>query len=136
MKEERIVKYLSLFVFALITLFLLFKIPPFWDVAHSWLIAKEFGLSDLFFHIEKRDGHLFIWHLLQMPFAKNNFFYPYPAYFLNWLFCMGALIIFWNKAPFSNLTKMLFTFSYPVLWYFAPVARCYSIGLLFLFLIL
>ena len=54
---------------------------------------------------------------------------------INWLFCVGAIYVLWKKAPFSPFVKTLITFSTPFLYYFAPVARCYSIGILLLFLI-
>lgn len=133
--SQKYIKYGCLAVFALLTIFITLQREPFWDEAHSWMIAKSFNFFELL-KIERHDGHLFIWHTLQMPFAKNNFYYPYPIYIMNWLFCMGALIIFWNKAPFSNLEKGLITFSFPFVCYFSCVARCYSIGLLFLFIIL
>ncbi len=132
----RNIKYSVLAVFIITTFILLFQRAPFWDEAHAWMISKSFNLFDLIFHIEKYDGHLFIWHTVLMPFAKFDFFYPYPMYILNWIFCVFALVVFWNKAPFSVLEKSLITFSYPFVWYFGIVARCYSIGILFLFLIL
>ena len=135
-KKESLIKYAVLGSFCILTLVLALLRAPFWDEANAWMISKSFNLFDLIFHIEKYDGHLFIWHGLIMPFAKFDFFYPYPMYILNWIFCVLALVVFWNKAPFSVLEKSLITFSYPFVWYFGIVARCYSIGILFLFLIL
>ena len=135
-KKESLIKYAVLGSFCILTLVLIMLRAPFWDEANAWMISKSFNLFDLIFHIEKYDGHLFIWHGLIMPFAKFDFFYPYPMYILNWIFCVFALVVFWNKAPFSVLEKSLITFSYPFVWYFGIVARCYSIGILFLFLIL
>ena len=131
----RNMKFIFLAVFIISTFILLFLREPFFDEAHAWMISKSFNLFELF-KIEKLDGHLFIWHTILMPFAKNNLFYPYSMYIINWIFCIIALIIFWNKAPFNLVEKTLITFSYPFFWYFSIVARCYSIGILFLFLIL
>ena len=133
--KENIIKYSIFGVFIVLTLFIMLNRTPFWDEANSWMVSKSFNLFELI-QIEKYDGHLFIWHLLQMPFSKNDFYYPYSIYFLNWIFCLIALIIFWNKAPFSILEKSLITLSFPFVRYFSTVARCYSIGLIFLFLIL
>ena len=133
--KEKIVKYTVLLIFIVLTLFFMFQRAPFCDEANAWMISKSFNLFELF-KIEKLDGHLFIWHTILMPFAKNNLFYPYSMYIINWIFCIIALIIFWNKAPFNLVEKTLITFSYPFFWYFSIVARCYSIGILFLFLIL
>ena len=133
--KEKILKFLPLILFAALTFCLMFLKAPFWDEANAWMIAKSFNLFELF-KIEKYDGHLFIWHTLLMPFSKNNLFYPYSMYILNWIFCILSMFIFWRFSPFKQIEKTLITFSFPFFWYFAQVARCYSIGLLFLFLIL
>ena len=135
-KHNNIFKIFSLIAFGIITLVIMLNRAPFWDEAHSWMIAKSFSFWELISEVERFDGHLFIWHVLQMPFAKNDFHYPYPVYIMNWVFCIMAMTVFWIKAPFSNLEKFLITFSYPFVYYFAPVARCYSLGILFLFIIL
>lgn len=134
--KDRIIKYLPLLLFGITTFCLMFSRVPFWDEANAWLIAQNFTVPDLFQVVEKYDGHLFIWHSLLMPFAKANFYYPYPMYVLNWLFCMTALFVFWKKAPFSYLLKTLITFSLPFFWYFSMVGRCYSLSILSLFLLL
>ena len=103
--KENIIKYSIFGVFIVLTLFIMLNRTPFWDEANSWMVSKSFNLFELI-QIEKYDGHLFIWHLLQMPFSKNDFYYPYSIYFLNWIFCLIALIIFWNKAPFNILKKV------------------------------
>ena len=131
----RNMKFIFLAVFIISTFILLFLREPFFDEAHAWMVSKSFGFFELL-KAEKYEGHLFIWHTILMPFAKNNLFYPYSMYIINWIFCIIALIIFWNKAPFNLVEKTLITFSYPFFWYFSIVARCYSIGILFLFLIL
>ena len=131
----RNMKFIFLAVFIISTFILLFLREPFFDEAHAWMVSKSFGFFELL-KAEKDEGHLFIWHTILMPFAKNNLFYPYSMYIINWIFCIIALIIFWNKAPFNLVEKTLITFSYPFFWYFSIVARCYSIGILFLFLIL
>ena len=133
--KEKILKFLPLILFAALTFCLMFLRPPFWDEANAWMISKSFNLIELF-KIEKYDGHLFIWHFLLMPFSKNDLFYPYSMYILNWIFCILSMFVFWKFAPFKQIEKTLITFSFPIFWYFAQVARCYSIGLLFLFLIL
>ena len=131
----RNMKFIFLAVFIISTFILLFLREPFFDEAHAWMVSKSFGFFELL-KAEKYEGHLFIWHTILMPIAKNNLFYPYSMYIINWIFCIIALIIFWNKAPFNLVEKTLITFSYPFFWYFSIVARCYSIGILFLFLIL
>ena len=56
--------------------------------------------------------------------------------FINWFFCVFALVVMWKKAPFNIFEKSLITFGVPFLFLWGSVARCYSIGILFIFLAL
>ena len=82
----------------------------------------------------KNEGHFFIWQTILYPFAKLHL-YPYAMQIINWIFCIIALIIMWQKAPFNNVIKVLITFSFPFLGCYGVLARCYSIGILCLFLL-
>ncbi|MBR1680543.1 hypothetical protein IJ707_01990, partial [bacterium] len=115
-----------------ITLIRVFHHSPWYDEAHAWLIAQELNLIEII-KLMKIEGHTFIWYLCLMPFAKTNFMYPYSMLLLNWLFCFIAILILWLKAPFNNLVKFLISFSFPFLTMYPVVARCYSLGIMFLF---
>ena len=117
-----------------ITFFNLFNHTPWYDEAHAWNIAQGLNFIEIldFMHIE---GHTFLWYLCLMPFAKLNIGYPYSMLLINWLFCFTAILILWFKAPFPNWLKFLIAFSFPFLQYYPIVARCYSIGIMFLFLV-
>ncbi|MBR6126309.1 hypothetical protein IKQ21_01350, partial [bacterium] len=69
-----------------------------------------------------------------MPFAKFPNLYPWAMDIVNWIFCFSALVILWKNAPFNNFTKICITFSVPFLQIYAVYPRCYSIGILFLFI--
>ena len=69
-----------------------------------------------------------------MLFAKTGSFYPYDMLFINYAAFFAALILMWIKAPFSTALKIIITFSYISVTYFAVTARCYSIGILGLFI--
>ncbi len=129
------IKYLILIIFAVSTFIIMLCHEPFRDEVNAWLIAKYFNFRELL-QIEKYDGHLFIWHTMLMPFAKNNFLYPLSMKILNWIFALLSVVILWNFAPFSKVEKTLITFSYPFFIYFSTVARCYSVGIFLLFIIL
>lgn len=122
----------SIFFFAIITLLRVFNHIPWYDEAHAWTIAEQLNPVDMFWYV-KSEGHLFLWQLLLMPFAKTSFMYPYSMLLLNWLFCFLAVCLLWWKAPFNNWLKFLITFSFPFLGCYGVVARCYAIGILLLF---
>ena len=132
--KTKINDYLSrncVLIFAFITLLIILFHTPFWDETHAFSIAR-LKLSEIFY-LTRIEGHTFLWYLILKPFSSLNL-YPYSMLFLNWIFCVLAIYVLWKKAPFSPFIKTLITFSTPFLYYFAPIARCYSIGILFLFL--
>lgn len=121
-------------LYTLITLLRLINHQPWFDEAHAWSIAQELSLFDIF-NLMAFEGHTFIWYLLLMPFAKTNFFYPWPMLIMNYLFAFVSIVLLWKKAPFSNITKTLITFSFPFLACLPILARCYSIGVMLLFIL-
>lgn len=118
-----------------ITLIRVFYHSPWYDESHAWTIAKELNLIEIF-QFMRTEGHTFLWYLVLMPFAKNDFMYPYSMLLLNWFFCLVALVILWLKAPFNNWVKFLISFSFPFLGLYSVIARCYSIGIMFLFILI
>ena len=125
---------ISIALWCFITIVRILNHIAWFDEAHAWTIAEELNLFEIF-KLSKIEGHTFIWYLLLMPFAKFHWGYPYVMQFLNWIFCLIALLILWSKAPFSNFIKALITFSYPFLFLYSVYARCYSIGIMLLFLL-
>ena len=101
------------------------------DESHFWVIVKNCSIAQIF-ELMKVEGHMMLWYLVVKPFTFLP--YPYPMQVINWLFCLGAMIISWRKAPFNCFTKTLILIS-PVFLQLYPVhARCYSISCFFLFL--
>ena len=133
--KAKINNYLSkncIFIFAIVTFLIMLNRVPFWDETHAFSIAR-LKLEEIFY-ITRIEGHTALWYLIIKPFSSLNL-YPWSMWIINWLFCLGAIFVLWKKAPFSPIIKALITFSTPFLYYFAPIARCYSIGIFFLFLI-
>lgn len=126
---------LSIVLWCVITLVRIFHHAPWYDEAHAWTIAQNLNIFELFKFL-KTEGHTFFWYVLLMPFAKTNFMYPYSMQLLNWLFCFVALLIFWLKAPFNNWVKFFITFGFPFASLYSVLARCYAIGIMFLFILI
>ena len=124
-----------LLLFAIITITRIINHIPFYDEAHAWLMTKQLDYLNLFNEV-KNEGHLFVWQTLLYPFAKSQILpYPYAMQILSWTFCFLAMILMWWKAPFGNITKALITFSFPFLGCYGVLSRCYSIGILLLFIL-
>lgn len=133
--KTKLNKYLSkncIFIFAVVTFLIMFNRVPFWDEAHAYSIAR-LNIGEIL-SLTRVEGHTFLWFFIIKPFSFLNL-YPWSMWLINWGFCLGAIWVLWKKAPFCPIIKALITFSTPFVYYFAPVARCYSIGILFLFLI-
>lgn len=126
--------YVILGIWIVITLLRVFFHQPWYDEAHAWMLARDYNFIDLIAQM-KYEGHTFVWYLLLMPFAKLNLLWPYPMLIINWLFAFLALFIFLKNAPFNPIIKTLVAFSYPFLAQLPVIARCYSIGVLCLFLL-
>ncbi len=102
------------------------------DEGHFWTMIKYCSVSQIF-SLMKVEGHMLLWYLVVMPFAKLNFPYPYTMQIINWLFCTAALIVMWKKAPFNPFTKACIVFCPVFFKLYSVHARCYSIGVFFLF---
>lgn len=102
------------------------------DEIHAWNIATHFNLIDII-RLMNAEGHSFLWFYVIKPLTYfDNLFL---IKIVNWLFACAAIIFMWIKAPFNTITKVLISFSYPFLLLYPAIARCYSIGIFFLFLI-
>lgn len=123
---------ISIIFYVVITFLRMINHTPWLDEARAWTLAQELNLFQIMNYM-KIEGHLFVWYLIMMPFAKANLWYPYSMLFLNWMFAVLAVIFMWLKAPFNNITKVCITFSFPFLAYYSVVARCYAVGILCLF---
>ena len=122
-----------MFLYAIITLCRLFSHTPWFDEAHAYTIAEQLTFFDMLKYV-KNEGHFFLWQALLFPFAKLHL-YPYPMLILNWLFWTLSLVLMWWKCPIDNRLKVLITFSSPIIWCYALIARCYSVGIFLLFLL-
>lgn len=125
----------SIIFWCFITLVRVFHHSPWYDESHAWQIAHDLNIFELF-RFMKAEGHTVLWFLCLMPFAKTNFMYPYSMLLLNWFFCFIAILIMWLKAPFNSWVKFLISFGFPFLGMYSVIARCYSLGIMFLFMLL
>ncbi len=134
MDKHKIILWILFLIFAIITAVGLFHHECWFDEAQAWLIAKNLNFFELLKQM-KYEGHLFVWFTLLMPFAKLNIPYPLPMQIINMLCMWGAVYVLLKKAPFNPILKTLIVFSAPVCYMYAVIARCYSCGILLLFLL-
>lgn len=116
---------LSIIVYAIIVLGMIIFHEQWRDEAQSWLIARDLDLFGLIKQM-KYEGHFLLWYLILMPFAKLGF--PYiTENIISCVICIitSALILY--KAPFSRLKRNLIIFSYPMIYLYPIIARCYCL---------
>ncbi len=135
MKSKKIINLIIPVVYFIICIIISFSRVPFWDEARAWLIAQNCNLFQ-YLDMMKLECHLFIWYLVIFPFAKLNILYPYSIYFLNTLFAAGSIFFLFKSSPFKMYEKLMIAFSVPFVFLWGSVARCYSLGILFLFIAL
>ncbi len=133
-EKNYILMTVCLAFFVLITFPYMITHIPHCDESQNYMAAWFMTISN-FMEILKSHGHPILWYLIIMPFAKLNLAYPYSILIINYIFTLASLIFMWLKAPFNNTLKIIVTFSFMMISYFAIVARCYSIGILGLFIL-
>jgi len=103
------------------------------DEMHHFLLARDStGIVNLAYNA-RYDGHPLLWDLLVYLLTR---FTHNPLYMqlLNIFISLTAVIIFLRYAPFTDLFKFLFVFSYFMLYEYNIISRNYAISALFLFI--
>ena len=74
----------------------------------------------------KYEGHFLLWYLILMPFAKLGFPY-YTTNIISWaITCLSVWLIL-DKAPFKFYKRVLLIFTFPFLYLFPVISRCYCL---------
>lgn len=109
----------------------LFFYEPWIDEAHSWLAVQDLTWFEIVEHTQYW-GHPIVWYSVIMPFAKLGFPYITQS-IINILFAYGCAYLILFRSPFSLTIKLLFLFSYFMIYEYAFIGRNYTIGIFWLF---
>ena len=121
------VNLIIIFIYACFS-FIIVSFHESWrDESQAWLMAQLNPL-DLIRSI-KTEGHMILWFLILMPFAKLGF--PYVTIkFISWfIVCVSSWLIL-KFAPFKTYKKCLFICMPTIFYSLAAVSRCYCLVLL------
>jgi len=111
----------------------LLKHEPNRDEAQVWLIVRDLNTSSIYYELSAM-GHPGLWYIILLPFAKAGF--PYlTMLIIHWLIGITAAAILLVKANISKSLKILFLFSYYMIFEYIVPARNYSLTILLLFII-
>ncbi|MFI5135566.1 MAG: hypothetical protein ACHQD9_06915 [Chitinophagales bacterium] len=103
------------------------------DEMHHFLLARDSASIVNLAYNARYDGHPLLWDLL-LYFLTRFTHDPFYMQLLNILISLAAVIIFLRNAPFTELFKFLFVFSYFMLYEYNIISRNYAISALFLFI--
>lgn len=118
-------KFLAFAVYLIITLVLMSFHENWRDEAQAWLIARDCNLLELFNEM-KYEGHFLLWYLILMPFAKLGF--PYvTTNIISWIITSLSVWLILDKAPFKFYKRVLLIFTFPLLYLFPIISRCYCL---------
>lgn len=95
------------------------------DEAQSWLIVKDLDFLEIIQQM-KYEGHFLLWYIIIMPFAKLGL--PYETTkIISWVIVNISVWLILKNAPFKWWIKTLFIFSFPMLYLYPAISRCYCI---------
>jgi hypothetical protein len=118
--------------FAILLALAVSRHEPWMDEAQAWLLVKDADPIDVFVKYLRYEGSPGLWHLILMIPAKLGLPY-FTLNILSAVFAAAGVWLFLRHAPFPPIIKILFPFSYFVLFQYAVVARSYCLIPLLLF---
>lgn len=74
----------------------------------------------------KYEGHFLLWYIILMPFAKLGFPY-YTTNIISWLITCLSVWLILDKAPFKFYKRVLLIFTFPLIYLFPIISRCYCL---------
>ncbi len=129
-----------MFIIICMLFFIIITLPftithiPYCDESQNYMVSRFMNFENYKAALSN-SGHCLLWYLILMPFSKFDIAYPYPMLIINYIILFSALLYMWFKSPFNNCMKFIITFSYMMTAYYAIVARCYTLGILGLFIL-
>lgn len=118
-------------LFTIITTYIACNHEPWYDEYHVWVMCKHLKITWLWGQM-MREGHFILWHSLIYPFVKLGYSF-WCLQFVGTFFVSIAVWLILMKSPFNYISKCLVIFSYPLLYLFPVVARCYALVPILLF---
>ncbi len=122
---------LILLLYAMLVFLGIFYHEPWRDEAQAWLLGRDLSFRELISEMGY-DGSPPLWHLSLALLSGSGL--PYFSMSIwNGLLIVTAAFIFLRYGPFDLLTKILFIFSYYMIYEYAVIARSYGMSVLLLF---
>ncbi len=123
---------LALYLF--LSIVLITHHEPWRDEGQGWLDARDSPTIITLFQHASEEKTPVLWHLLIYPLAKLGLPF-YSMAILHHFLALISVFLFIQYSPFTKPIKVLFTFSYYMLYEYNVVARNYTISILLLLLL-
>ena len=131
--KDKIFNIVVILIFVLVSVMLGLHHEAWADEAQSWLLARDASIYQLLTVYCHAEGHPILWYLVLKPFIYLGL--PYSKIFIVSLIINTiGVILFLFKSKFNKIIKILFIFSYFILYQYNIIARSYC--LIFLLLVL
>jgi len=98
---------------------------PWLDELHAWVMARDMSLTELWSAM-KVEGHFCLWFWILMPFAKAGLgVYWLQIISIAFMVVAAWLLVF--KTDFSIIAKVAILLSFPMVYQFPVISRCYAL---------
>ena len=126
MKEnDRLWRWLLWGIFTAVIIFLASRHEPWYDKYHVWFMCRDMSLPELW-RAMTEEGHFLFWHLLIYPFVQLGCSY-WCLQCVSVTLVSAAAWLLVMRAPFEAPLLCLILFSYPMVYEFPVIARCYAL---------
>ena len=125
MMKDRAKKWLLMAGYLACMIILAFLHEPWVDELHAWVMAKDLSLGELISSM-RDEGHFCLWFLILMPFAKGGF----SVFWLQIISISFTLFAAWLlvfKTEFNLFVKVAILLSFPMIYFFPVISRCYAL---------
>lgn len=103
------------------------------DELQAWLIARDsHTIFDLYKNL-RYDGHPVLWYII-LKIIQLFFNTPIAMQIFHIFISTTSVFLFVNFSPFSKIQKILFTFSYFIIYEYTVIARLYTLSILLIIL--
>lgn len=119
--------------FLAVAAMLLLRHEMWTDELNPWLYNTHSPSLSAMFRMASGEDQPRLWYLVLYPLSRVTHS-PLSMQWLHWLIAGAVVYVFAAYAPFAKGQKILFAFGRLALFEFGTLVRCYSMGILLLFI--
>lgn len=133
-RRDKLLRLLSLGVYALLVALSIRRHEPWADEAQSWLLARDSGIAHLWGNLLHYEGTPGLWQTLLHALIRLGL--PYSGYgFVSAILSLASVYILLQYVPFPLYIRLLLPFTYYLCYQYAVIARSYALTAPLLFAI-